>query len=94
MKRSRAVEALRLIRKRPRIGAGMLAHPLGLEYKDLDGFLNPLLGRLGYLVGWLHGARLVKISHNRRRTPRGESRLTITRKGISFLRDSGGEGKE
>jgi len=63
MKKSRAVEALRLIRRRPGLQAGMLDSIMDIEHKDMDGFWNPVSiistkYRLGYLVGWLHGAGL------------------------------------
>src|SRR4030042_41397 len=91
MKKSRAAEALRFIRDHRGCSADMMAIGIRLNLVDADGFTNPValtinrLYRAGYVVGWLHGAGLIKIEFIRRKIPRGAARLRITRTGSAFL---------
>jgi hypothetical protein len=104
MKKSRAADALEFIRKNRGCFPIMLSLPLDVREVDLGGFKNPAVSpmtfhyRLGYLVGWLHGAWLIKIRQRPWKGPgkgwtRGASRLSITRAGLAFLREFGKEMK-
>lgn len=94
MEKSRAGEALRFIKDHPRCGPLVLAYGINLHEVDADGFRNPIkspinrLYRAGYVVGWLHGAGLTKISFRRKRIPRGTALLNITRAGQKFLKEA------
>ena len=91
MKKSRAADALRFIRDHRCCTADNMAIGIRLNLVDADGFTNPValtinrLYRAGYVVGWLHGAGLIKIEFIRRKIPRGAARLRITRTGSAFL---------
>jgi len=69
-----------------------MSSEINLNVIDADGFKNPVVSplsrfyRLGYVVGWLHGAGFVRISFRTKQVPRGTALLSITRAGLAFLK--------
>ncbi|OGD09384.1 MAG: hypothetical protein A2Y86_05210 [Candidatus Aminicenantes bacterium RBG_13_62_12] len=95
MKKSRAADALRFIRDHPGYWPESMSRGINLQEVDADGLKNPVMSpinrlyRAGYVVGWLHGAGLIRIVFRRRKIPRGTAMLRITRAGLGFLKENG-----